>query len=285
MFKVPIGVPVSWDPPLSRPRLDPRVLMAQAKLKSGRQTLPPPPELRAQKDDPDTWNVVLRAIQTPKMTDTPVEVANPWNKDPLYLDRDANRDKALHTMQERHRKESHSSSAGSMSSSGKHHRSGSQSRDETSSKRGQQTPMEDWNSPGPMAGIKKPSLNWSQDILEPRKQVWRPAAGDAPAMPQQTLKSVVKTLGKPAPVEPASCAKVKPWIKAARAELASCGKGRGQVIAEKLQAIAGMGPAAASRYSGMRNLGKRKRCLRSLPSQLKRKNRPIGSMRNVRTGS
>ena len=59
MFKVPIGVLVSQDPPLSRPQLDPQVLMAQAKLKSGRQTLPPPPELRAQKDDPDTRNVVL----------------------------------------------------------------------------------------------------------------------------------------------------------------------------------------------------------------------------------
>ena len=59
MFKVPTGVLVSQDPPLSRPQLDPQVLMAQAKLKSSRQTLPPPPELRAQKDDPDTRNVVL----------------------------------------------------------------------------------------------------------------------------------------------------------------------------------------------------------------------------------
>ena len=84
MFKVPTGVLVSQDPPLSRPQLDPQVLMAQAKLKSGQQTLPPPPELRAQKDDPDTWNVVLRAIQTPKVTDTQVKVADPRNKDPLY---------------------------------------------------------------------------------------------------------------------------------------------------------------------------------------------------------
>ena len=74
-------------------------------------------------------------------------------------------------------------------------------------------PMEDQNSPGPMASIQKPSLDWSWDILEPQKQVWRPAARDAPAMPQQTLKSVVKTPGKPALMEPASCAKVKPWIK------------------------------------------------------------------------
>ena len=59
MFKVPTGVPVSWDPPLSRPQLDPQVLMAEAKLKSGWRTLPPPLGLRAQKDDPDTRNVVL----------------------------------------------------------------------------------------------------------------------------------------------------------------------------------------------------------------------------------
>ena len=136
-------------------------------------------------------------------------------------------------------------------------------------------PMEDWNSPGPVAGIQTPTLDWSQDILEPRKQVWRPAAREALAMPHQTLKSVVKTPGKPAPVEPASCAKVKPWIKLALvepascakvkpwikqapAELASCGKGRDRVIAEKLQAMTGMGPAAASQYSGDEESRKKK---------------------------
>ena len=67
------------------------------------------------------------------------------------------------------------------------------------------------------------------------------------AMPQQTLKSMVKTPGMSAP-EPATCAKVKPWDKPA-VELASCGVGWGQVITEKLQEIANMGPAAASRYS------------------------------------
>ena len=37
----------------------------------------------------------------PTVTDTQVEVANPRNTDPLDLDRDANRDKALQVMQER----------------------------------------------------------------------------------------------------------------------------------------------------------------------------------------
>ena len=171
--------------------------------------------MRAQKDDPDTRSVVLQAVQTPKVTDTSIKVADPRNKDPLYLDRDANRDKALQTMQERHQKESHSSSVGSRSSSGKCQQSGSQSGDEIGSKRGQQMPMEDQNSLGPVAGIQKPSLDWSQDILEPQKQVWKLAAGDALATPQQPLKSVVKTPGKLAPAEPASCAKVKPWMKPA----------------------------------------------------------------------
>ena len=60
--------------------------MAEAKFKSSQRTLPPPPGLRRQIDDPDVWNVVLQAIQTPKVTDNTVEVANPWNRDPLYLD-------------------------------------------------------------------------------------------------------------------------------------------------------------------------------------------------------
>ena len=72
-------------------------------------------------DDPDSssQNVVLRAIQTPTVTDTPVKVTNPWNTDPLDLDWDANACKALQVMQERHRRESRSSSVGSHSSSGK----------------------------------------------------------------------------------------------------------------------------------------------------------------------
>ena len=101
-----------------------------------------------------------------------------------------------------------------------------------------------------MARIQRPILDWSQDILEPYEQVWKLAAGDAPATPWQTLKSMVKTPRKSAPAEPTSHAKVKPWIKPVPAELASCGKGRGQVIGKKLQEMASMGVAAASHYFG-----------------------------------
>ena len=170
MFKVPAKVLAPQDPP-SLPQLDLHVLMAKAKFKSGCRPLPPPPGLRSQ-DVVDTQNVILRSMQTPKATDTPVEVADPRNKDPLYLDWDANRDKALQMMQERRRRVSHSSSAESRASSGKHHQSGSWSRDETGPKRGQQTPTEDRNSLGPMARIAAPTLDWSQDILEPRKLVY-----------------------------------------------------------------------------------------------------------------
>ena len=51
--------------------------MAEAKFKSGRRTLPPPPGLRKQIDNLDIWNVVLRGIQTPKVTKTPVELPIP----------------------------------------------------------------------------------------------------------------------------------------------------------------------------------------------------------------
>ena len=134
--------------------------MAEAKFKSGRRTLPPPPGLKKQ-DVSDTWNVVLHSIQTlkPKAKDTQVDAADPQSKDPLYLDREANRDKALQTKQERCRRESRFSSAGSWSSSGKCHRSGSRSRDETGPKRDRQMPTEDWNSLGPMARILRPTFD------------------------------------------------------------------------------------------------------------------------------
>ena len=80
-------------------------------------------------------------------------------------------------------------------------------------------PTEDQNSPGPMAG-------------------------DGPATCRHCVKSVVKTLEKLAPAESAKCAKVKPWIKPVPPELASCGRGRGRIIAERLQELAGMGPVA-----------------------------------------
>ena len=105
MFQVPAEAPVFWVPLPAKPQLDPRALMAEAKLKSGWQTLLPPPGVRRCIDDPDsdTQNVVLRALQMPTVTDTQVEVTNPRNTDPLDLDWDANRDKALQVMQERHR--------------------------------------------------------------------------------------------------------------------------------------------------------------------------------------
>ena len=144
--------------------------------------------------------------------------------------------------------ESRSSSAGSHSSSGKRHWSGSQSRDKTDTKKGRQMPTEDRISPGSMAAGQMHTLDWSQNILEPHKPGWKPAARDAPATPQHTVKSVVKATGEPT-LEPAASAKSKPWAKPA-SELTSCGVGRGQVIAEKLQQIANMGPAAASRFTG-----------------------------------
>ena len=45
MFKTPKALPkapVPRNPPSSRPRLDPWILMAEVKFKSGRRTLPPP---------------------------------------------------------------------------------------------------------------------------------------------------------------------------------------------------------------------------------------------------
>ena len=109
-------------------------------------------------------------------------------------------------------------------------------------------PMEDRTPPRSVAASQRCTLDWSQNILELHKQVLKPAARDAPAMPQHTVKSVVKAAGKPTP-EPAAGAKVKPWIKPA-SELTSRGVGRGQVIAEKLQQIANMGPAATSQFTG-----------------------------------
>ena len=193
MFQVPAEAPVFRVPLPAKPRLDPWALMAEAKFKSRWQTLPPPPSLRRHIDDSDSYtrNVVLRALQTPMVTDTQVKVTNPRNTDPLDLDRDANRDKALQVMQERHRQESHSSSVGSHSSSGKQYRSGSRSRDETNTKKGRQTPMEDWISLGSVATGQMPTLDWSQNILEPCKPGWKPAAGDAPVTPQHSVKSVV----------------------------------------------------------------------------------------------
>ena len=51
---------------------------------------------------------------------------------------------------------------------------------------------------------------------------------------------------------------VKPLTKPALVELTSCGKGRGWTITKKLQEISNTGPAAASRYTGDTDSGKKK---------------------------
>ena len=92
--------------------------------------------------------------------------------------------------------------------------------------------MEDRNCLASITVTPAPTLNWGQDILEPQRQMWKPVAGDALATPLQAVKSVVKSMVKPA-----------------LAEIASCSKGRGQTFNEKLKELSTMGPAAASRYS------------------------------------
>ena len=230
-----------------QPGLNFRALMAEAHFKSSRRLLPPPPELRLhRKDDKDTRNVELQA-KTSKRVEVPV--SNPYNRDPLDLDRDANWDAALEHMWERCWKESRSSSATSISSStGKRHQSTSRSGDEINPKKGHLTPDREHSMPDKgntppcqesLALAHKFTLNWDQDILEPLKPKWRPAAKDAPATPRHKVESVVK-----------------PADSVALAKIASCGKGRGQVITEKLKEIA-MGPAASSRYTGKDDVPKR----------------------------
>ena len=72
MFQVPAETSVFWVPLPAKPQLDPRALMAEAKLKSGRRTLPPPLGVKRHIDDPDsdTQNVVLQALKTPMVTNT-----------------------------------------------------------------------------------------------------------------------------------------------------------------------------------------------------------------------
>ena len=196
MFKVPPKVPECRDQvPVMQSGLNFRALMAEAHFKSGRRTLPPPPELRLhRKDDKDTRNVELQA-KKPKRIEVPV--SNPQNQDPLDLNRDANQDAALEHMQQRCRKESHSSSAASRSSStGKRHRSASRSGDEINPKKGRPTPdrkhsMPDKDNTPPCQESPAPAckfiLNWDQDILEPLKPKWRPATKDALATTQHKV--------------------------------------------------------------------------------------------------
>ena len=175
-----------------------------------------------------------------------IPVANPRNSDPLDLLQDASQDAALELMKERHRKELRSSSMASRSSSAsKRHRSSSQSGDETNPKKGQPildqehvTPEEETPPPRQQSLVpaRKFNLNWHQDILEPLKPKWKPAARNAPATPQHKVQSVVQS----APDKPTSN------------KLASSRKGWGRVIMEKLQEMA-MGPTARSQYTGKEN--------------------------------
>ena len=222
--------------------------MTEAQYKTSQRMTPPPLELRSHpKDDKNPENVESQAKKTSKVTKVPV--ANPRNNNPLDLDRDATWDAMLEHMRERHRKESPLSSTASRSSStSKRHRSSSQSRDEINPKKGCPTPDQEHSTPdkeetppcqeNPATACKF-TLNWDQDILEPLKPKWRPATRDTLATPQHKLQSVVKT--------PESATPPK---------VASCGKGRGRVIMEKLKEIA-MGPAASSQYTKKENVPKK----------------------------
>ena len=120
--------------------------------------------------------------------------------------------------------------------------------DEINPKKGHPTPDQEHSMPDKgntpprqesLAPACKFTLNWDQDILEPLKPKWRLAAKDAPATPQHKVESVVKSADS-----------------AALAKIASCGKGRGRVITEKLKEIA-MGPAASSQYTGKDDIPKK----------------------------
>ena len=115
MFKVPEKVPECQSRASSVPPfLDFRALMAEAQFKSGCRQLPPP----HYKDDKDTRNVIVKTMQQSKPKKAAdIPRANPRNSDPLDLLRDASRDAALELMKERRRKELHSSSTASRSSS------------------------------------------------------------------------------------------------------------------------------------------------------------------------
>ena len=175
-----------------------------------------------------------------------IPVANPWNSDPLDLIWDASWDVMLEVMKERHQKESHFSSMASRSSSAsKRHHSSSQSGDETNPEKGHPTPdreqaVPEEETPPPRQQSSVPALkfnlNWHQDILEPLRPKWKPAARNTLATPQHKVQSVVQSVPD------------KPTMN----KLSSSGRGHGRVIMEKLQDMA-MGPAARSWYTGKEN--------------------------------
>ena len=176
--------PLSWLPGLN----------GRSSIQVSCRQLPPP----CYKDDKDTRNVIVKAMQQPKPKKAAdIPVANPRNSDPLDLLQDASRDATLELMKERHRKESCSSSTASRSSSAcKRHRSSSRSGDETNPKKGRPTP--DWEHAVPEEETPPPrqqslvpaykfNLNWHQDILEPLRPKWKPAARNAPATAQHKV--------------------------------------------------------------------------------------------------
>ena len=245
------------------PRLDFQALMAEAQYKSGHRQLPPPPHY---KDDKDTRNVIVKSMQQPKPKKAAdVLVANPRNSDPLDLLWDASQDATLKLMKERHQKESRSSSTASRScSDSKRHHSSSQSRDETNPKKGCPTldrehamPEEETPPPRQQSSVpaRKFNLNWHQDILEPLKPKWKPAARNAPATPQHKVQSVVQS----APDKPTSD------------KLASSRRGRSPVIMEKLQDMA-MGPQPGLGIPGKKT--RKSHHPRSWVSRLERKWKP-----------
>ena len=187
---------------------DIQALLAQAKQGG----LPPPPGLpHPPSDDPNCQNVVLQAVMEGR--------TGRMDPDPLGMAQDTARDAA----QEQQRRESHSRSDGSHSSSGKHW-SSSQSRDETDPKRGRQMPTDDQNHPVAASTAPPPAtLNWDQDILEPWEPFWKPTGLEAPATPVHTVKSVV--------TQPPRSGTL----------------GRGQILKEKTKNLPVPGPAAASR--------------------------------------
>ena len=132
MFKAPH--PVSKAVPSPRVQdLDIKAIMAEAWIRSGGRTLPPPLGLMPPPEAPDKRNVVLQVLEKsgaisatggkPKVDDSLVSVPDPTNWDPLGMAWDT----ALDAVRERQRTESCSSGGGSCSSSGKHHHSSSHS--------------------------------------------------------------------------------------------------------------------------------------------------------------
>ena len=215
MFKIPYKVPECRDQSsVTTSGLDFWALMAEAQFRSSRRMLPPPPELRPHyKDDKHTRNVIVKSLQKPKVAEVPV--ANLRNTDPLDLARDASQDAALEHMKERRRKESCSSSTASRSSSAsKRHRSSSQSGDKTNPKKG------------------------------------RPTSDQEPSMPDKGVLPPHQPSS--APAHKFTLNKVQSVVQPTPDKIASCGKGQGQVITEKLQEMA-MGPAARSRYTRKEN--------------------------------